>query len=406
MKTFVSVDDARSTVLDHASLQPDEQISYEASRGRTLAAPVVSKEPVPPFDNSAMDGYAVHARDVETPPTRLPIAFEVAAGAAPETPLPPGTCAPITTGGAVPEGADAVIRVERTERTGDTVRFDTDATAGQNIRPAGEDMAAGQTIIDAGTVVTPSAVGVMASLGHTQVTVRCQPRVVVLATGDELVPPNAAPGPGQIRNSNGPLLAQLLHTAGATARTEHAGDDEAALQDVLETARSADALLLTGGMSVGEDDLVRDVLETMGARWLFWKVRQRPGKPFGFGLLDDTLVFGLPGNPVAAAVCFEAYVRPALARMLGRSVVQRPLHAATLTEPLRVKAGYHYFTRGRAQPNDEGCLEVHSAGPQGAGILSSLHRANCLIHLPEDVVDPQPGDRVQIEWLTAGCGNT
>lgn len=342
-------------------------------------------------------------RVVDTAPVSLPLAFEVSEEWA-ERALGPGACARITTGQPVPPGADAVIRKERTERDGDAVRIQQSVPEGQNIRPVGENVAANETIIEAGVVVTPSAASLMAAVGTVGVSVRQKPRVALLVTGDELVPPSEAPGPGQIRDANGPALAMQVRTAGGVPDLRRARDERGVLRRVLDAMQSADVLCVSGGMSVGTDDLVHEVLQERGAEWLFANVRQRPGKPFGFGQLDDVPVFGLPGNPVSAAVCFEVYVRSALAQMLGRTVVHRPRLAATLAEPLRAKAGYHYFARGVAHHNPAGCLEVRPTGAQGAGISRSMWEANCLIHVEEAVTNPRPGDQVHIEWLDDGAG--
>jgi len=398
MDLSISVDEAQSAVVDRAPRLSAETVSLDDSPGRTLAEPVASEGPLPPFDNTAMDGYAVRAADIDDPPVELPLAFEVELGTG--RTLPPGACARITTGQPLPPGADGVIRQERTERTDGAVRVLRSVDSGQNVRPAGEDVAADETILEAGAVVTSAAVRLLAGVGRSDVPVRRRPEVGILTTGDELVAPDASPGPGQIRDSNGPALAAQVRSVGGRPLRERRPDDRAALRRAFRELATADVLCVVGGMSVGSDDLVRDVLEALGATWHFVGVRQRPGKPFGFGQLDGTLLFGLPGNPVSAAVCFEAYVRPALAAMLGRDPVFRPRVPATLSTGLRVKAGYHYFVRGVAAYDDAGCLTVRSTGHQGSGISRSMWAANCLAHVAESVVDPEAGDRVQVEWLS------
>jgi molybdopterin molybdotransferase len=409
MKKNISVEEAREIVLAEAAPTGTEKIPFDEAAGRTLAAPITSREDIPPFRNSARDGFAVRRADFEGEelPITLPRAFEVPAGHAPERAVEPGTVAQIMTGAPVPDGADAVAPIEwtKTDENG-KVRFERAPEPHANVREAGEDVREGQTMIEAGTLVTPPVVGMAASLGYPELEVACRPRVAPLSTGDELVPVHAQPGPGQIRDANGPALAAQARHAGARALAPLAIADERAavrrhFRDALD---EADVLLISGGMSMGEYDFVRDVLEEMGMEWCFWKVRQRPGRPLGFGTLEDesgsdTLVFGLPGNPVSSAVCFEQYARPALAKMRGRRRVQRPLHAATLTEAMRSRADLHYFARGIAELDEEGRLTVRSTGAQGSHVYSSMTAANCLIHFPEGLEDPAAGRRVQVEWL-------
>lgn len=401
MQPTISFEQARATILDHMSPVGTESVPLMDARGRTVRESVMSADNVPPFDNAAMDGYAVRAADVPTAETTLPIAFAIASGESVPS-LPAGTCARITTGHPLPPGADAVVRKERTqlEAGGDSrVRFEVAPSPGQNVRPAGEDIAVGDEVLEAGTVITPSVGSLLASVGHTQLTVAKRPRVLLLVTGSELVDATETPGAGQIRDANGPSLVLRVASAGGRARLHHAPDDEAVIRNALTSAPSADLTLISGGMSVGDDDLVLRVLDQMGMELRFHGVKQRPGKPFAFGLLDDRPVLGLPGNPVAAAVCFEVYGRPALAALLGRKKVLPALVTAVLDEGYRSKAGYHYFTRGIAWVDDAAQLRVRPTGPQGSGISSSMRDANCLIHLDEGTTDPAPGQRVSIQWL-------
>jgi molybdopterin molybdotransferase len=360
---------------------------------------VVSPANVPPFDNAAMDGFAIRAADVPTEGTVLPVAFSIAGGE-PVPALPEGQCARITTGHPIPSGADAAIRKERTQQTADgQICFEAVPAPGQNVRPAGEDIAAGEGVLEVGAVIDASAASLLASIGHVHLTVARRPRVQILVTGSELIDPAETPSAGQIRDANGPSLALRVEAAGGQAYRRRVTDDEAAIRDALTDAQSADLLLVSGGMSVGHDDLALQVLEQMGMTLAFHGVRQRPGKPVAFGVLDGQPVLGVPGNPVAAAVCFEVYGRPALAKMLGRNTVLPTLDAAVLDEGYRAKAGYHYFTRGIARVDDDARLRVRPTGPQGSGIATSMRDANCLIHLDEAATDPEPGQHVSIQWL-------
>lgn len=401
MREFISLDEARSITLNAMPTQPVERRALADTLGATLAEPVVSRDTIPPFDNSAMDGYAVRTADLASLPATLEVREDIPAGSVPQRTVEEGTCAQIMTGAPVPDGADAIVPVEWTEPAGDgMVHINRAPDPGQYVRPAGQDVQEGETMVEAGTVVTPPVVGILAKLGYAEVSVRTPPRVAVISTGDELVDIDQTPGPGQIRNSNGPALAAQVRSAGGNALPPfHARDDEGAIRAVIEEALAADLLLFSGGVSVGEYDFVKKVLDEMGMDMLFWKVRQRPGKPLAFGVLQDTPVFGLPGNPVSSAMCFEQHVRPALAKMLGRRALYRAHHPAILDAPTPKAENLHHFTRGIATYGDDGHLHVHDTGPQASNLYSSVVKANCIIHLPEGLAETKAGMAVQIEWL-------
>jgi molybdopterin molybdotransferase len=398
MLDFVSVDEAHAHIHPTLRALPTEVVRLTDALNRTTAAPVTSPGPLPPFRNSAMDGVALRTADVPDVPTTLPLAFEVSI-VTPERSLPAGTCARITTGQPLPPGADAVVPVERTEETDAGMRVTHEVTEGQHVRPAGENVEAGARVIGSGQVLTPAAVSLLAAVGAAEVTVRQRPQVAILVTGDEIVPHTQTPPPGAIRDSNGPDLQGRVQMAGGEAYVVHAGDRRPALRQALASLPSADVLVVSGGMSVGRDDLVQEVLAEMGTTWHFHRVRQRPGKPMSFGRWGEVPVFGLPGNPVSSAVCFEVYVRPALAQMLGRQTIHPPRHTATLTTPLRVINGLHYFARGVATVSEEGRLQVRSTGAQGSSLSRSMWEANCLIHVEEARTDPPMGAQVAIQWL-------
>ncbi len=401
MKEFISVVEARSLILGVVEAQPVERVALADALGRTLAEAVHSREDIPPFDNSAMDGYAVRSEDLRALPATLRVVEDIPAGTFPQRAVEPGTCARIMTGAPFPEGADAVAPVEWTREAGDgTVRFDQAPAPGDNVRLAGKDVGAGEEVFEPGQVVTPPVVGMLAMLGYPEVAVARRPRVAVIATGDELVDPAVPLGPGQIRDSNGPALAAQVASAGGTPLPPlRARDDRESIRAVVEQALEADVLLFSGGVSVGQYDLVKQVLDAQGMELLFWKVRQRPGKPLAVGTLRGRLVFGLPGNPVSSAMCFEQYVRPALAKMLGRRDLLRPRHPARLDAPTPKKKGLHYFARGHAFFDDAGCLRVRDTGDQASNLYASVVRANCIFHLPEAMEDPSVGAVVHVEWL-------
>lgn len=401
MQEFIAVDEAQSIIIDTVKKQPAENRSLHAVQGCTLAATVRSPEDIPRFENSAMDGYAVQTSDLAEVPATLRIIEDIPAGTKPERTVEPGTCAQIMTGAPVPTGADAVVPVEWTERVGnDEVRIERAPEPGQYVRPAGRDVREGQVVFEPGRVITPPAIGMLATLGVAKVPVRVPPTVAVIATGDELVDIDEKPGPGQIRNSNAPALAAQVRAAGGRCAAQvRARDDEEDIHRTIEQALGADVLVFSGGVSVGEYDLVKQVLDDMGMELKFWKVRQRPGKPLAFGVLQGTPVFGLPGNPVSSAMCFEQHVRPGLAKMLGRSALRRPRHPAILDKATPKVEGLHFFTRGFASFGDDGRLHVHDTGPQASNIYSSVVKANCIVHLPEGMAEPDPGTPVEIEWL-------
>lgn len=403
MDTFISLDEARRIEQRAALLQPQETVPLSRSLGRTLAEDAVGREAIPPFDNSAMDGYAVRVADLDELPATLEIVEQIPAGTTPTRSIGAGTCAHIMTGAPIPEGADAIVPIEWTDAgAGKTVRINRGPERGQYIRPAGQDVQQGDVMVEAGQVIMPPVVGMLATLGVSAVPVRVPPTVAVVATGDELVPVGAELSPGQIRNSNGPALAAQVQVAGGAPLGPFvARDDDADIRRVIEEARRADVMVFSGGVSVGEHDHVKRVLDAMGMELHFWKVRQRPGKPLAFGTLQGALVFGLPGNPVSSAICFDQHVRPVLAAMLGRQYITRPRHPAVLDAPSPKVENLHHFARGIASFDEGGRLRVRDTGPQASNLYSSVVRANCIIHLPEGLPAAEPGLEVDIEWLDA-----
>ncbi|MDX1530656.1 MAG: molybdopterin molybdotransferase MoeA [Rhodothermales bacterium] len=400
MNELISFEEARRIVLAAAPTSPTERVPLAEALGRTLAEPVVSRDSIPPFDNAQMDGFAVRAADLRSAPTTLEVAGEVAAGQMPTVPVRPGTCVRIMTGAPVPAGADAVAPVEWTEAEGERVRFERAPAPGQYVRRAGEDLRPGAEAVAAGEVVTPPVVGIAATLGVPELTVRRVPRVAVVATGDELIEAGEPLGPGQIRNANGPALAaQAVAAGGHPLGPFVARDSEAGTQRVLVSALDADVIVVSGGVSMGERDVVRRVLDTLGWEPAFWKVRQRPGKPLAFGVMGGRPVVGLPGNPVSSAVCFEQYVRPLLAQMLGRRAVLRPRRSAVLAEAVRKAPGLHHFVRVTFEHGADGRLRVRPTGAQGSHLYTSVLRADGLMHLPEPLEDPPAGTPVAVERL-------
>jgi molybdopterin molybdotransferase len=392
----VPLDDAIAHVLAACPPLPPATLAGGESLGLVLAADVVAGEPVPPFANTAMDGYAVRASDTADAPVTLPVVAEVAAGHPVARALGAGEAMRIFTGAPIPDGADAIVMVERTERLdgGRRVRIDVAVEPGTHLRAPGEDLAAGERVFGAGDEVTPARLGVLASLGITEVTVHPRPRVGVMSTGDELVQPGTPLLPGQIRDSNRPTLLALAAQAGfEPVDLGWVPDDEKAITEAVERgAATCDAVLSSGGVSMGDIDLVRIVLDRIGdMRWM--QVAIRPAKPLAFGLVDEAAgravpVFGLPGNPVSSMVSFALFARPGIRRLAGHpdERLHLPRLPALAGEPFpRTPDGKVHFVRVVAEvvPGATSALTVRSSGGQGSHQLGAMARADGLVVLPD-----------------------
>lgn len=373
-----------------------EEVPTPQAVGRVLAETVISPIDQPPWDNSAMDGYAVRADDVrgasKAAPVTLRVLEEIRAGDFPEHEVGSGQASAIMTGAPVPRGADGVIRVEHTA-TGpepDTVRILDDADAGRNVRRRGEDLERGQTVLDPGRVLTPPAVGVLVTVGHARVRVTRRPRVAILSNGDELADLgdyDEVRAGRRIANSNSYGLSAAVAAMGAAPDNLGIARDRAeSIREHLARAMDADALIITAGASVGKHDLVKDALEEIGLELDFWRVKMRPGSPFGFGRIQRDArslpVFSLPGNPVSALVTFLVLVRPALRRMLGRDAVHSTAIQVRAAERLDSKPGLTHFLRVRLDGHTPPGARL--TGPQGSGILTSMTAAHALAIVPED----------------------
>jgi len=383
----ISVDEARRQILEACPRLDPRSLALQAALGCVTAEAVVSDEDVPPFANTAMDGYAVRAADTAGAPVRLVVVATLAAGAAPDIEVRQGQAARIMTGAPMPRGADAVVMVERTRSFDDGMAVEIEATAnpGDHVRGPGEDLRRGQEVFAAGTVLTPGHVGVLASVGRETVAVVPPAKVGVLSTGDELVAGGGRLRPGQIRDSNRPTLLALVTQAGChPVDLGVVADDEAALAEaVARGAETCDALVTSGGVSVGDFDYVKTVLDRLG-RMQWWQVAVRPAKPLAFGVVDGTPVFGLPGNPVSSSVSFELFARPALRQMMGHAVLDRPRVTAVADEAMvRRTDGKLHLHRVVADTGDDGRWHVRSSGAQGSHVLSAMARANALALLPD-----------------------
>jgi len=414
LEQMLSVAEARAQILERFSPLGSETVALEAAAGRVLASDVVAVTDLPPFGNSSMDGYAVRLAEVAgaslAQPARLPVSADIAAGGGQPAPLAVGTAARIMTGAPIPAGADAVVPVEdtddRRERAGEpppaAVSVRVAPSLGANVRPAGQDMRAGQTVLEAGAVLSPAAVGVLAAQGVAQVPVYLQPLVVIFSTGDELRRVNESLGPGQIHDTNSYTLAAAAENYGARVlRLEVAGDRLEAVRARFATARQAGANLIisSAGVSVGAYDVVKAAVEADGALG-FWRVRMRPGKPLAFGQVGGVPFFGLPGNPVSALVGFEVFARPAILKLAGRTRLDKLEIDAELLEPMQ-SDGRQSYQRVIVERRD-GHYVARASGHQGSAVMSAMAHANGLLILPEGVTQARPGEHYAV-WLLEGA---
>jgi molybdopterin molybdotransferase len=411
----ITVEQALEKVLEHVSILEAEESPILSCLGQVLAGDVVSAINIPPLDNSAMDGYAVRSADTRGAGSKSPrvlrVTDTVAAGAMARSRVEPGTAIRIMTGAPIPDGADSVVKFEDTdesERAGVPAEVGVliELEPGANIRLAGEDIAAGSLVLSKGTTLRPSEIGVLASLGLPQVRVIRRPVVAILATGDE-VTDIAQPLPeGKIYNSNSYSLAALAQRYGAVPRMLGiAPDNQGSLIAKLNLGQGADMVLTSGGVSLGDYDVVRDVLTEQG-EIIFWRVKEKPGKPVVFGLFKgagskDIPFFGLAGNPVSAMVNFELFVRPAILRMMGRRKLAKPVVRAVAEDAIKNSDGRRVFTRVTVTRRG-GRYFARLTGPQGSGILTSMVLANGLAVIPEDKPGVKPGDVVEVMMLDWG----
>jgi molybdopterin molybdotransferase len=397
---MIPVADARARILaDVAGATPEEMLPVARGLGRVLSRDVSAPLDVPPADNSAVDGYAVRATDlVPGGRVRLRVVADLPAGGVHEGGIGPRETLRIMTGAPIPRGADTVVPKELSESSGDWVGLGA-VDPGANVRARGEDVRAGSVVLQAGSVLRPQDLGLIASLGFAQVAVHGRPRVALLSTGDEVVEPGRPRRPGQIYDANRFSLGGMVEAAGAEPLDLGIVPDVPQLlrERLLQAASAANVVLTSGGVSVGDYDLVKSVLGEIGGID-FWQVAMQPGRPLAVGRIAQAQFFGLPGNPVASVLCFHLFVRPALWKLSGRTRLDPECVIATAIEPMRKKAGRREFKRGVLRFTDRG-FEVSTTGPQGSGILSSMVAANCLIILEEPRGDVEPGERVLVEPL-------
>jgi molybdopterin molybdotransferase len=404
-RQLIELEQARSAVLAEAGALAAGRLPLRAALGMVLAEDLTAPAPVPGFDGSAMDGFAVRAGDTRGAapgsPVALSLSGESRAGAPAQLALGAGEAIRISTGAVVPEGADAVLRVEDSSLADGRVLVEAEVEPGRDIRRAGEDIAAGELVLAAGTRIGPAELGVIVSLGRESVECHRRPRVYVLASGDELFEPGEEMGAGGVRNSNAYTLSALAEQAGAeVCGVERVADEREATRAAIGAALGADAVLISGGVSVGEHDHVKDALAELGVKERFWGVALKPGRPAWFGSRGGTLVFGLPGNPVSAMVTFLLLARPALVAMSGAEP-RRLRTTARLASPYEKPPGRTHAVRCRMELDEEG-WSVEPTGAQGSHILTSMLGAQCLALIPAEAGLLPAGTRVEVELIGRG----
>jgi molybdopterin molybdotransferase len=402
MKAALSAAEAAESILRDVRRQPALRIPLDDALDSVLAEDIVSRLDIPAWTNSAMDGYATRGDDVrgatEAHPVRLRVIEHLPAGHFPSRAIGPGECARIYTGAPLPEGSDSVIRQEDTDGGAEMVTILKDRDVGVNIRRVGEDIRRGSTVLSAGSQLAPAHLGVLASLAVPHPLVYRRPRVAILGSGDEIVDvdqPEEILGGRKIASSNTHTLMALVRQAGGEPiNLGIARDTPESLKAHLTRALDCDLLVTTAGISVGEHDYVRSVLQELGAELRFWKLRMRPGAPVGFGLLGELPWIGLPGNPVSTMVTFELFVRPAIRKMMGHTLNFRRTITVRVDEPISLRPKLQHFLRAVVSEGTAG-PEARLTGPQGSGILTSMVRANALLVIPEGQFETPIGTMVQ-----------
>ncbi len=406
MQGLTPLQDAQKIVLDAAKPLGLEKIGLLEVLGRVLGEDIIAARDNPPWDNSAMDGFAVRHDDIKQghaigKAVTLKVIEDVPAGTMATKTVGPGQAIRIMTGAPVPKGADTVLKVEDTEHTPDSVKVFKPEPRGSNIRPQGEDVKKGECIIAKGTQIRPGEAGMLAILAKSFVFVYQRPRVAILSTGDELADLDERFSEEKIINSNSWGIAAAVQEAGGVPfLLGIAKDNPAALKEKIMHGLNADILVLSGGVSMGDYDFTKAVFKDLGAEMHFWKLAIRPGQPLAFGKIQGRLAFGLPGNPVSSMVTFEQLVRPAMLKMGGHRGYGRPVVQAQFQEKFSKRTDRRHFLRG-ILTREDGVFKVRTTGDQGSGILTSMVKANCLIDIPQEVEKLNPGDTVMVQILSA-----
>lgn len=401
---MISFEKARECILEKVPQLQHERVFLADALNRVLAEDVCAHRDQPPWDNTAVDGFAVRAADTqgasEGNPKTLSVVETVPAGKMPTMSVSPGTATRIMTGAPMPDGADAVVMVEDTEQTDDKVKIRLAAEAGENIRPKGEDVTAGDVVLARGTTLKAAHIGMLASLRRSQVRVSRKPVVGILSTGDEIAELDEPMSVEKIPNVNShAIAAQVVEAGGIPLLLGIAKDTPDAVRDGIKEGLSTDVLIISGGVSMGDFDFVKDVMSELGGGLDFWKVKIKPARPLAFGTIAGVPVFGLPGNPVSSMVSFELFVRPFLLSAMKHRQIERTVIHAQLTESVRKKSGRRFFLRGVLEKSPNG-FTCRTTGPQGSGMLTSMVLADGLIDLPEELDGPvEKGTTVDVLLL-------
>jgi molybdopterin molybdotransferase len=392
MADLISLEDALARIFEQVRPLDAEPVPVAAAAGRVIADDARSLVDLPPFASSAMDGFAVRSSDT---PGRLPVVARIAAGVPAPRALEAGEAMGIATGGVVPDGADAVIPIEYVVENDNDVEIEHTVGQGDNVRPRGSDVSAGDVVVAQGSRLGPAQIGALAAAGLVEVSAARRPRVVVLATGTELRRPGEPLGPGEVYEANGVLLATAFASAGADVATlPTVADDASAHRRALESGLEADVLVTSGGVSVGPHDLVRGLLAELGVEEIFWGLAVKPGKPLAFGVRGSTLVFGLPGNPVSSLVGAEVFVRPALLALQGASVPGPVYSAGSLASAIRRNKQRDEFVRARSLPSATGVVLEPITG-QESHMIARAATADALVYAPRGDGELAAGDTVR-----------
>ncbi len=401
---MLSVEEALERILAEITALPAVQVPLAASQGLVLAQDVIARDDIPPFANSAMDGFALLSKDSHSHEGQLPrlqVIGGVAAGYVADQSVEEGTAMRIMTGAPVPPGADTVIQIELTrydDPESTWVEILEGVPPGNNIRPAGEDMRAGQVVLHSGTEIGPWEIGILATLGYAAVPVIRRPRIAILGTGDEIIDVHEPLRPGKIRDSNSYLLEAAVRSAGAEPyRLGIAHDTVESLREKFTEAATCDLILTSGGVSVGDFDLVKDIMAEQG-QINFWRINMRPGKPVAFGRINGVPLLGLPGNPVSSAVTFELFGRPVIRKMLGHTRLLKPQVEVIVEDGVNDRAMRRHYVRARVQWRD-GHFVAHTTGNQGSNLMTSLLDANAFVIVPEGGTQVHPGDTAKAMML-------
>jgi len=400
MGKHLKASEAQRVILDAVIAMGTETVKLEQSVGRVLAQEIRANRDLPPFDVSAMDGFALRSADVVNAPAQLTIIEDIKAGDLPTQTVAAGQCARIMTGAPVPPGADAVIRVEDTQEvSANRVQINKSVKPKNDVRPQGENMCDGDVVLMAGTEITPGVIGVLATVKAAQLAVYRRPRVAILSTGNELEGMDEPVDPNKIPNSNSyALMAQVQALGIEPVLLGIARDDPLELEQYLKRGLEYDVLLVSGGTSVGVHDYVRPTIEKLGVQMKFWRVAIRPGHPLAFGMTDKTAVFGLPGNPVSSMVCVEEFVAPALRCMMGNPRLYRRTVTARVAHEVKFRPGRTEFIRVQLTRDEHGYI-ASATGTQSSGVLLSMARADGLMVVPANSTGLAAGAQVTVQLL-------